>query len=110
MGEQAGGYTYEVTSTPTQVTWSFGDGGGETRAAPEAFGLGYPRVSPVTHTYQAHSSAGYPVAATVHWQVTWRALSGGQWIGPYSMPGLDVASGPTSYLVRQAQTEVTGVS
>jgi hypothetical protein len=110
VGEQAGGYTYEVTSTPTQVTWSFGDGGGETRAAPEAFGLAYPRASPVTHTYQAHSSAGYPVAATVHWQVTWRALSGGQWIGPYSMPGVDVASGPTSYLVRQAQTEVTGVS
>jgi hypothetical protein len=60
----------------------------------------------VTHLYEAHSQGGYPVKASVRFEVSWTATIGGRVIGPYSADPITVAAGPLEYPVEQAQPEL----
>lgn len=73
------GVSVTAVARPTSVTWAMGDGSTVTcTGAGTAFRAGTDPKSPSPdcgHIYR-HSSAGqpsqkYPVAATVHWTVTW---------------------------------------
>lgn len=100
------GYRYRLTQAPASVDWAFGDGSTQTLPAPAGAGLAYPSPSPVSHVYQRHSAAGYPVSATVNWTVSWSVLAGGAWYGPYAMGSQSSPPATLSYPVRQAQTEL----
>jgi hypothetical protein len=100
------GYRYRVTQAPTGVDWAFGDGSTQALAAPEGLGLAYPAQSPITHVYQRHSAAGYPVSATVRWSLSWSVLAAGKWYGPYALGTQNSAPALLNYPVRQAQTEL----
>ena len=101
-----GGYLYRVIQTPVRVSWTFGDGRSADLDVPAGFGLSYPAPSTVTHTYQRHNAAGYPVAATITWAVSWSVLSGGTWYGPYALGTQASAPAALAYPVRQAQSEL----
>jgi hypothetical protein len=101
------GSQYVVTATPVAASWDFGDG---TSAAPStdtsSFGRPYPRQSSVTHTYQAHSQAGYKVRSTIRYDVTWSAVAGGRRFGPYTLGSIEIPARPNIYPVEQAQPEL----
>ena len=88
------------------MSWTFGDGRSADLDVPAGFGLSYPARSTVTHTYQRHNAAGYPIAATIMWAVTWSVLSGGIWYGPYALGTQASAPAALAYPVRQAQSEL----
>jgi len=100
------GTSYRITATPLAATWDFGDGAGLRLPAPDGFGRAYPQASTVGHTYQAHSG-GYAVRASVRYALSWSALAGGHWLGPYPMGEHDSPAAELSYPVRQAQPELT---
>lgn len=104
-----GGYTYRLMASPRSVTWTFGDGTVTVTDAPDGLGRAYPTPSTVTHVYDRHSQAGYPLTAVVTWSVTWSVLAAGIWYGPYLLGGVDSAAASLLYPVRQAQTEMTAV-
>jgi len=60
----------------------------------------------VTHTYEAHSETGYAVRALVRYSVTWSAMVGGAWAGPYPMSAITEAARSLAYPVEQAQPEL----
>ena len=73
------GVSVTATATPTSVTWSMGDGSTVACAGPGTpFAPGSdPKASSPDcgHTYRTSSASqagqAFPVAATVHWTVTW---------------------------------------
>jgi len=101
-----GGYQYRITQAPTAVAWAFGDGSTQNLAAPAGLGLAYPAESPVSHVYQRHSAAGYPISATVSWSLSWSVLAAGKWYGPYALGTQSSPPALLTYPVRQAQTEL----
>jgi hypothetical protein len=100
------GSQYVVTATPTAAGWDFGDGSSTQSTDNSGFGRAYPEQSLVTHTYQAHSQAGYSVRATIRYDVTWSALAGGRRFGPYPRGSIEIPARPLVYPVRQAQPEL----
>ena len=101
--EVAGGITYRVLTQPRSADWAFGDG---STLNAGGLGLPYPATSDVQHAYDALSAAGYPVAATVNYSVSWWWLSGQRWNGPFPLPGQSVPAAGFAYPVRQAQPEL----
>jgi hypothetical protein len=104
--ETYAGTDYAITATPISVAWQFGDGAHADLAGPSGYGRPYPQQSPITHTYEAHSQAGYFVQASVRYAVSWTASIAGQTAGPYPMGTLVKAASGLSYPVEQAQPEL----
>jgi hypothetical protein len=100
------GVRYELTASPIEVDWSFGDGVASRYPGLSGFGRPYPRVSQVTHTYQAHSEAGYDVRASIRYGVSWTALVAGRSFGPYPLDSVDLDAWTLTYRVQQAQPEL----
>ena len=79
-----GAVTSTVVATPTQITWTLGDGTTKTCVGPGTpFDLGRPAAeqeSECTHTFvwPSHDQVFgvYPVAATVTFDTTWSATTG----------------------------------
>ena len=46
------------------------------------------------------------IAASVRYVVTWSALVGGAWLGPYPMGTVERAAAPLVYPVEQAEPEI----
>jgi len=107
--ETYAGVSYTITATPTGADWDFGDGEITSLAASASFGVPFPARSSVTHTYEAHSRSGYAVRAVVRYSVTWSALVGGTWAGPYPMGPITEAARSLAYPVEQAQPELVRV-
>ena len=103
----AGGYTYRIEQTPTDVAWSFGDGTTADVAMPNGSGLAYPSPSTVAHTYERYSR-GENVSATVNWALRWWVQVSGSWLGPYALPAQAQPLAPVAYPVLQAQAVLTG--
>jgi hypothetical protein len=91
------------------VDWDFGDGSGGRFTGPSGFGTAYPRASPVSHVFEAHSQAGYPIHAHVRYDVTWTATVGSRLFGPYPLGTSTLDSIPLTYPVEQAQPELIGL-
>jgi hypothetical protein len=107
MGEIYQGSQYVLTATPTAASWDFGDGGSGTPSTDNSgFGTAYPQPSSVTHTYQAHSQAGYAVRAFVRYDVNWSAIAGGRRLGPYPLGSIELPAWTLVYQVQQAQPEL----
>jgi hypothetical protein len=106
VAEAYRGIDYVLTAVPRAAAWDFGDGA-STRFM-DASGLGdpYPARSRVRHTYQLHSQAGYVVRAGVDFNVSWTALDGGIWAGPFPMGTITLDAGQLVYPVQQAQPEL----
>jgi hypothetical protein len=104
--ETSDGVEYRITAQPAGATWAFGDGEVDRYAGRGAFGSPFPAQSAVTHTFQGESQAGYSIAATVDYRVTWSALVNGAWVGPYPMGTVGRAAVPLVYPVEQAQPEI----
>lgn len=104
--ERYHGIDYRITAVPTGAEWDFGDGAGASFVGSSGYGLEYPQPSSVTHTYQSHSQAGYDVKAAVRYEVTWTALIGGHWVGPYSLGNASLGAKALRYPVEQAQPEL----
>jgi hypothetical protein len=104
--ETGSGADYTITANPIEVDWSFGDGTTARIPGLAGFGRPYPEPSPVGHTYQAHSEAGYRVGAAVRYAVNWTALVGGRSFGPYPLAFVDLPSPALIYPVQQAQPEL----
>ncbi|MGH7764459.1 MAG: hypothetical protein ACREOM_08595 [Candidatus Dormibacteraceae bacterium] len=100
------GVEYALTASPVEADWTFGDGTATRFYGLSGFGRPYPLASPVTHTYQAHSEAGYEIAASIRYDVSWTAVIGGRSFGPYPLAAVDLPARPLSYRVRQAQPEL----
>jgi len=106
VSETHAGVQYLISATPTGADWDFGDGDHVSLTGGASFGTAFPAQSSVTHTYQAHSQPGYVVRADVNYSVTWSALVGGAWTGPYPMGTMTEAAAPLVYSVEQAQPEL----
>jgi hypothetical protein len=104
--ELANGMRYDLSATPVEVDWSYGDGVTARLAGAAGFGLAYPRESPVAHTYEAHDRTGYRVTALVRYAVTWTATVDGRSFGPYPLDGAEVGAPALVYPVQQAQPEL----
>jgi len=104
--ETVDGIRYRVSASPIATTWDFGDGAGGRYSGTPGFGAPFPEQSAVTHVFQAHSRLGYVIAASVAYRVTWSALVGGTWLGPYPMGTIGRAVVPLVYPVEQAQPEI----
>jgi hypothetical protein len=100
------GSEYVVTATPVAAGWDFGDGSSTQSTDSSGFGRAYPEQSSVTHTYQAHSQAGYGVQAIVRYEVTWSAVDGGRRFGPYPLGSIEIPARTLVYPVQQAQPEL----
>jgi hypothetical protein len=100
------GIHYLVTATATGADWGFGDGATGRYFDAAGFGEPFPLRSAVTHTYQAHRQSGYPVQASVRFEVTWTAVVGGRSVGPYPLGVTVMSAGPLQYRVEQAQPEL----
>ncbi len=107
--EMSAGVLYAITATPAAAVWDLGDGTVTRYGGADGFGFAYPQESSVRHTYQADRRAGYAILATIHYDVTFKALIGGAWLGPYPMGGLVQPAAPLQYPVRQAQPELVDV-
>lgn len=103
-----GAYQYTVTQVPVSVVWTFGDGAGTQLPLPAGAGTPYPARSQVNHVYERFSSSGYPVTATVTWNVQWSVTSGGASYGPYDLGTQQSNAGGLAYPVQQAQAELGG--
>jgi hypothetical protein len=104
--ETEAGVDYAIIATPMSADWDFSDGAGTMLAGPAGYGQRYPQPSSVTHSYEAHSQAGYAVRAWVRYVVTWTASISGQTVGPYPMDPITQAEIPLTYPVEQAQPEL----
>jgi hypothetical protein len=100
------GSQYVVTATPIAAGWDFGDGSSTQSTDNSGFGRAYPEQSSVTHTYQAHSQAGYEVRASIRYDVTWRAVDGSRRFGPYPLGSIEIPARTLTYPVEQAQPEL----
>jgi hypothetical protein len=100
------GSQYVVTATPMAAGWDFGDRSTMQATGSSGFGRAYPQQSSVTHTYQAHSQAGYTVRAIIRYDVTWSAVAGGRRVGPYPLGSIEIPARPLVYAVEQAQPEL----
>ena len=103
------GVPYVITAEPVGVSWDFGDGSSSRLDEPSGSGAAYPARSSVVHKFEAHSLAGYLIRAAVRYEVSWRALVSGTWIGPYPMGVITHTEGPLLYPVEQAQPELIQV-
>ena len=99
------GSRYVVTATPVGARWDFGDGGWLSNGV-SGFGHAYPQPSSVTHTYEAHSRAGYAVRAVLRYDVSWSAVTGGRTFGPYPLGSIEIPARSLAYPVEQAQPEL----
>jgi hypothetical protein len=104
--ETYGGIEYSITAIPTAAGWDFGDGGHASFAGAPGFGLAYPKVSAVTHVYQAHDQGGYRVSSAVRYMVSWTASINGHIAGPYPLGNISLGARPLVYPVQQAQPEL----
>jgi hypothetical protein len=100
------GSQYVVTATPAAAGWDFGDGSSTQSTGRSGFGVAYPEQSSVTHTYQAHSQAGYAVRSTIRYEITWSAVDGGRRFGPYPLGSIEIPARALVYPVQQAQPEL----
>jgi hypothetical protein len=100
------GSQYVVTATPMAAGWDFGDGSSTQSTDSSGFGRAYPEQSSVTHTYQAHSQAGYSVRSVIRYDVTWSAVDGGRRFGPYPLGSIEIPARTLVYPVQQAQPEL----
>ena len=100
------GTQYVVTARPVAASWDFGDGSSDPSNDSSGFGLAYPEQSTVTHIYEAHSQAGYPVRALIRYDVAWSAVVGGRSFGPYPLGSSEIPAQPLAYPVEQAQPEL----
>jgi hypothetical protein len=100
------GSQYVVTATPMAAGWDFGDGSSTQSTDSSGFGRAYPEQSSVTHTYQAHSQAGYSVRSVIRYDVTWLAVDGGRRFGPYPLGSIEIPARTLVYPVQQAQPEL----
>jgi hypothetical protein len=100
------GSQYIVTATPIAARWDFGDGSTMPSSGSSGFGRAYPEQSSVTHTYEAHTQAGYSVRATIRCDVTWTSVAGGRRFGPYPLGSTDIPARTLVYPVEQAQPEL----
>ena len=100
------GTQYVVTARPVAASWDFGDGSSDPANDSSGFGLAYPEQSTVTHIYEAHSQAGYPVRALIRYDVAWSAVVGGRSFGPYPLGSIEIPTQPLAYPVEQAQPEL----
>ena len=100
------GTRYVVTAKPIAAGWDFGDGNSLQSTDSSGFGRAYPARSPVTHTYEAHSQAGYAVRAVIRYDVTWSAIAGGRSFGPYPLGSTEIRARTLVYAVEQAQPEL----
>ena len=107
--ETYGGVDYAITAAPVDASWGFGDGSTARVAGSAGFGVPYPAQSSVTHEFQADNRSGYPVKATIDYEVTFRALLGGTWLGPYPMGRIALPATALDYPVRQAQPELVAI-
>ena len=101
------GIHYVLTATPTGADWDFGDGAASRYFDASGFGEPFPLTSAVTHAYEAQLQSGYPVQASVRYEVTWTAVVGGRSAGPYPLGVAVMRAGPLRYPVEQAQPELT---
>ena len=101
--ESAAGTDYRVVAEPVSAGWDFGDG---VKLPTGDFGAPYPAPSTVTHTYGSAVEAGYAVASTVEYRVSWWWRSGREWLGPYPLGSQAVPAAGLVYPVRQAQPEL----
>ena len=106
VDETIDGLDYRITATPTAVSWDYGDGNTDHDSGVEAFGVPFPARSTVTHVFQADSVLGYGISASVVYTVTWSALVGTEWLGPYPMGVASRAATALAYQVEQAQPEL----
>ncbi len=104
--EIVGGVDYAIAATPASARWTFGDGSYADVAGSSAFGLPYPRRSPVTHAFEAHNQDGYVVRASVQYELTWMAATAGHTTGPYPMGEMVLPATLLRYPVEQAQPEL----
>jgi hypothetical protein len=104
------GIEYILTADPIGTDWNFGDGAGARYPDASGYGQAYPQASSVTHTYQAHSQAGYRVKSSVRYSVTWTALTQNRSVGPYALDTVTLDARPLPYPVEQAQPELVELS
>jgi hypothetical protein len=104
--ESLDGVTYRIAAAPVGAAWGFGDGVVDREYGPGAFGTPFPAESAVRHVFQAHSRIGYVIGASVTYEVTWSALEGGRWLGPYPMGAVSRPAVALVYPVEQAQPEM----
>lgn len=75
----AGGCTTaSATATPSQVVWSFGDGGKTTCNGPGTqynYSVTANQTTNCSYTFKS-TSEGYSVTATIYWSVTWNGPGG----------------------------------
>jgi hypothetical protein len=107
--ETYGGVQYAVTATPAGAQWDFGDGSAAQYEGSSGFGVPYPERSSVVHVFQADNRSGYAIRASITYDVTYRALLGGTWLGPYPMRSLMLPATSLAYPVRQAQPELVAI-
>ncbi len=74
--------------------------------ARDAFGVAYPAQSSIAHEFQSDNRSGYAIRASIRYDVTFRALLGGTWLGPYPMGSITLPAIALDYPVRQAQPEL----
>ena len=103
------GVQYAVTATPVGAQWDFGDGSAARYDGSGGFGVPYPAQSSIVHAFQANNRSGYAIRASISYDVTYRALLGGTWLGPYPIGGLTLPATLLDYPVRQAQPELVGI-
>jgi len=104
--ETYAGVQYAVTATPVGARWDFGDGTIARYLGSDGFGIAYPAQSSIDHEFQTDNRSGYPIRASIAYDVTYRALLGGAWLGPYPMAGITLPAIGLDYPVRQAQPEL----
>jgi hypothetical protein len=109
VDESYNGIEYVISAVATGTQWDFGDGTNARYRDASGYGQPYPQASSVTHTYQAHSQAGYVLHASISYTVTWTASVGVRLLGPYPLGTASLAAAPLRYPVEQAQPEVTSV-
>jgi hypothetical protein len=99
------GVTYDLTATPADATWTFGDGTDLALSGPSAFGV-LTATDTVVHAYDAENQTGYKVGCVVEFAVSWTATAAGTRLGPYPAGTLTVPARPLTYPVEQAQPEL----
>ena len=104
--ETNAGVQYAVTATPVGAQWDFGDGSMARYGGSDGFGVAYPAQSSIAHEFQADNRSGDAIRASIRYDVTFRALLGGTWLGPYPMGSVTLPAIGLDYPVRQAQPEL----
>jgi len=107
--EMYAGVQYAMTATPISALWDFGDGSTARYGGSEGFGVAYPAQPSITHQFQADSRSGYSIRASIDYDVTFSALLGGTWLGPYPMGSITLPAIALDYPVQQAQPELVAI-